>query len=80
MKTAVDSAIATAKAAIDSAIALAENYVVTVKGLIETYVPGFDAVYENAKQEMKKDFKSFFAGNDQFKDFVGQGHWGKQAA
>ena len=80
VKTAVDSAIATAKAAIDSAITLAEIHVATVKGLIETYVPGFDAVYENAKQEMKKDFKTYFAGNDQFKDFVGQGHWGKQAA
>ena len=80
VKTAVDGAIATAKAAIDSAIALAETYVATVKGLIETYVPGFDAVYENAKQEMKKDFKTYFAANDQFKDFVGQGHWGKQAA
>ena len=79
VKTTVDSAIATAKAAIDSAIALAEIHVSSVKVLIENCMPSFDAIYKNAKNNMKKDFKTYFADHEKFKDFVGQNHWNQAA-
>ncbi len=79
VKTTVNGAIATAKAAIDSAIASAEIHVASVKGLIETYMPGFNAIYENAKNKMKNDFKDYFTANETFKNFVNQNHWNKVA-
>ena len=79
IKSSVDTAIETAKKAIDSAFDTAKIYVATVKGLIETCMPGFDAIYDNAKTNMKKDFKTYFADHEKFKEFVGQGHWNKVA-
>lgn len=77
-KTAAAGMLETAKTTLNTAFSSAMVYVDSIKTFLNV-IPGFDAVYENAKQEMKKDFKTYFASNDQFKDFVGQGHWGKAA-
>lgn len=79
VKTTAAGMLATAKTTLNTAFSSAMVYVESIKAFLNTTIPGFDAVYENAKQEMKKDFKTYFASNDQFKDFVGQGHWGKAA-
>ena len=77
-KTTAAGMLETAKTTLNTAFSSAMVYVDTIKAVLNV-IPGFDAAYENAKQEMKKDFKTYFASNDQFKDFVGQGHWGKAA-
>ena len=68
----------TAKTTLNTAFSSAMVYVDSIKTFLNV-IPGFDAVYENAKQEMKKDFKTYFADHEKFKNFVGQGHWGKAA-
>lgn len=77
-KTTAAGMLETAKTTLNTAFSSVMVYVDSIKTFLNV-IPGFDAVYENAKQEMKKDFKTYFASNDQFKDFVGQGHWGKAA-
>lgn len=78
IKISVDTIIDTAKKAIDSAFELVEIHVATLEGFF-ALVPEFNTVYENAKNDMKNDFQEYFTNNEKFKDFVGQGYWGKVA-
>ncbi|MBQ7973411.1 MAG: hypothetical protein IJ295_00430 [Clostridia bacterium] len=74
-KAEAEGMIETVKATLDIAFNEAIKYVNIIKTSLESLVPGFDAIYENAKQNMKKGFKDYFEGHEYFKNFVDHGHW-----
>ncbi len=78
-KVAAELAIESARVAVVTTMNSVKGMVASVKAMLELN-PLIDLdTLAGAKENMKNDFKKYFADHDHFKDFVGHGHWQKAA-
>lgn len=74
-KATAELAIQEAKSALNKALNDAKLMAEGIKEMLKPFADLTQLL--NAKDNMREGFKDYFAGHDQFKDFLGQGHWQK---
>ena len=77
-KAQASLAIATAKATLEQALKNVQSSVAGVKTMLGILGANLDAL-NHAKQNIKENFKGYFANHEKFADFVGHGHWNQVA-
>jgi len=74
-KATAELAIQEAKSAVNKALNDAKSMAEGIKEMLKPFADLTQLL--KAKDNMREGFKDYFAGHEQFKDFLGQGHWQK---
>ena len=74
-KATAELAIQEAKSALNKALNDAKSMAEVIKEILKPFADLTQLL--KAKENMREGFKDYFAGHDQFKDFLGRGHWQK---
>jgi len=74
-KATAELAIQEAKSALNKALNDAKSMAEGIKEMLKPFADLTQLL--KAKDNMREGFKDYFAGHEQFKDFLGQGHWQK---